>query len=79
MAVIRDVMPAFQLFQPGSIAEAQKLLEQHGQEAWVMAGRLDGFDWLRTASNDPGCWSIPAGSRVAEVFAPRTTESKSAP
>ena len=47
MAVIRDVMPAFQLFQPGSIADAQKLLEQHGQEAWVMAGGLDSFDWLK--------------------------------
>ena len=34
MAVIRDVMPAFQLFQPSSIADAQKLLEQHGREAW---------------------------------------------
>ena len=47
MAVIRDVMPAFQLFQPNSIADAQKLLEQHGQDAWVMAGGLDSFDWLK--------------------------------
>ena len=31
MAVIHDVMPAFQLFQPSSIADAQKLLEQHGR------------------------------------------------
>ena len=30
MAVIRDVMPAFELLQPSSIADAQKLLEQHG-------------------------------------------------
>src|SRR4029077_13725304 len=46
MAVIRDVMPAFQLFQPSSVADAQKLLEQHGRDAWVMAGGLGHFYWL---------------------------------
>ena len=39
MAVIRDVMPAFQLFQPTSIADAQKLLEQHGQRCLGDGGR----------------------------------------
>jgi len=39
-------MPAFELFQPTSIADAQKLLQQHGEDAWVMAGGLDSFDWL---------------------------------
>jgi xanthine dehydrogenase YagS FAD-binding subunit len=53
MAVIRDVMPAFQLFQPNSIADAQKLLEQHGQDAWVMAGGLDSFDWLKDRIKRP--------------------------
>jgi xanthine dehydrogenase YagS FAD-binding subunit len=53
MAVIRDVMPAFQLFQPSSIADAQKLLEQHGGEAWVMAGGLDSFDWLKDRIKKP--------------------------
>ena len=41
MAVIRDIMPAFQLYQPSTVADAQKLLEQHGGDAWVMAGGLD--------------------------------------
>src|SRR5579862_9557793 len=53
MAVIRDVMPAFQLFQPSSIADAQMLLEQHGHEAWVMAGGLDSFDWLKDRIKKP--------------------------
>ena len=53
MAVIRDVMPAFQLFQPSSVAGAQKLLEQHGREAWVMAGGLDSFDWLKDRIKKP--------------------------
>jgi xanthine dehydrogenase YagS FAD-binding subunit len=53
MAVIRDIMSAFELFQPNSIAEAQKLLEHHGQEAWVLAGGLDSFDWLKDRIKKP--------------------------
>src|ERR1700720_4435421 len=53
MAVIRDVMPAFQLFQPSSIADAQKFLEQHGREAWVMPGGLERFDWLKDRIKKP--------------------------
>ena len=37
MPVIRDVMPAFELFQPTSIADTVALLDRH-QGAWVMAG-----------------------------------------
>ena len=47
MAVIRDVMPAFELLQPSSIADAQKLLEQQGRDGWVLAGGMDSFDWLK--------------------------------
>ncbi len=53
MAVIRDVMPAFDLLQPSSAADAQKLLQQHGDEAWVMAGGLDSFDWLKDRIKKP--------------------------
>src|SRR5712692_5179860 len=53
MAVIRDVMPAFELFQPTSAADAQKLLERHGSDAWVMAGGLDSFDWLKDRIKKP--------------------------
>lgn len=53
MAVIRDVMPAFDLLQPNSAAEAQKLLEQHGRDAWVLAGGLDSFDWLKDRIKKP--------------------------
>ena len=53
MAVIRDVMPAFELFQPSSVADAQKLLEQHGPDAWVLAGGLDSFDWLKDRIKKP--------------------------
>jgi xanthine dehydrogenase YagS FAD-binding subunit len=53
MAVIRDMMPAFELFQPASIEDAVALLERHGSDAWVMAGGLDTFDWLKDRTKRP--------------------------
>ena len=53
MAVIRDVMPAFQLLQPTSAADARKLLQQHAPDAWVLAGGLDSFDWLKDRIRKP--------------------------
>ena len=47
MAVIRDVMPAFELFQPTTVDEALGLLDRHGADAWILAGGLDTFDWLK--------------------------------
>ena len=47
MAVIRDVMPAFELFQPANVDDALGLLERHGADAWILAGGLDTFDWLK--------------------------------
>jgi len=47
MAVIRDVMPVFELFQPASIEEAVTLVDKYRRDAWVMAGGLDSFDWLK--------------------------------
>ena len=53
MAVIRDMMPAFELFQPATIDEAVALLDRHGSDAWVMAGGLDTFDWLKDRTKRP--------------------------
>jgi xanthine dehydrogenase YagS FAD-binding subunit len=53
MAVVRDVMATFELFQPTSVADAQMLLEQHGPDAWVLAGGLDSFDWLKDRIRKP--------------------------
>ena len=53
MAVIRDVMPAFDLVQPASVADAQKLLETYREDAWVMAGGMDSFDWLKDRIKKP--------------------------
>jgi xanthine dehydrogenase YagS FAD-binding subunit len=53
MAVIRDVMPVFELFQPASIDDAIKLLDRHGTDAWVLAGGLDSMDWLKDRIKRP--------------------------
>src|SRR6266849_1848820 len=47
MAVIRDIMPAFELFQPATIDDALGLLDRYREDAWVMAGGLDSFDWIK--------------------------------
>ncbi len=53
MAVIRDIMPAFDLLQPASAADAQQLLARYGDDAWVMAGGMDSFDWLKDRIKRP--------------------------
>ena len=46
-------MPAFDLLQPTTAADAQHLLQQHGADAWIMAGGLDSFDWLKDRIKRP--------------------------
>jgi len=53
MAIVRDIMPAFELFQPASVDDALRLLAQHGADAWVLAGGLDSFDWLKDRIKRP--------------------------
>jgi xanthine dehydrogenase YagS FAD-binding subunit len=71
MAVIRDVMPAFELVQPGSVADAQKILERRGGEAWVLAGGMDSFDWLKDRIKRPSV--VVDLSGIAELKGIRTT------
>ena len=53
MAVFRDVMPAFELFQPATVDDAVTLLAEHGADAWVIAGGQDSFDWLKDRIKRP--------------------------
>ncbi len=52
MAVIRDMMPAFELFQPTSVDEALDLLEVR-DDTWVLAGGLDSMDWFKDRIKRP--------------------------
>ena len=73
MAVIRDVMPAFELYQPSSVTDAQKLLQQLGADAWVMAGGLDSFDWLKDRIKRPK--AVVDLSGVDELKGVRSTDN----
>jgi len=53
MAVIRDVMPVFELYQPASVDDAIKLLDRNGADAMVLAGGLDNMDWLKDRLRKP--------------------------
>ena len=54
MAIIRDVMPAFQLFQPLSVDDAVRLLSTRERDAWILAGGMDSLDWLKDSLRRPG-------------------------
>jgi xanthine dehydrogenase YagS FAD-binding subunit len=71
MAVIRDVMPAFELLQPNSIADAQKLLAHQGEDGWVLAGGMDSFDWLKDRIKKPKV--VVDLSGIAELKGVRST------
>jgi len=47
MAIVHDVMPVFELFQPTTVADTLALLDTYGSDAWVLAGGLDTFDWFK--------------------------------
>jgi xanthine dehydrogenase YagS FAD-binding subunit len=53
MGVIRDVIPAFELFQPTSVDDVLGLLDRHGPDTWLMAGGMDSFDWLKDRIRRP--------------------------
>ncbi|HWX38424.1 MAG TPA: xanthine dehydrogenase family protein subunit M [Candidatus Sulfotelmatobacter sp.] len=53
MAVIHDVIPAFELFQPTSVDDALALQARHGAKAWVLAGGMDSFDWFKDRIKRP--------------------------
>ena len=53
MAVIRDIIPAFELFQPATVDDAVRLVEKYRDDYWVLAGGLDSMDWLKDRLRKP--------------------------
>jgi xanthine dehydrogenase YagS FAD-binding subunit len=53
MAVIRDIIPAFELFQPATVDDAVRLMEKYQDDYWVLAGGLDSMDWLKDRLRRP--------------------------
>lgn len=48
-----DYMHAFDLYTPASLADAAKLLDEHGKDAWIVAGGKDSFDWFKDRHKTP--------------------------
>ena len=53
MAVIRDIIPAFELFQPATVDDAIRLIDKYKADYWVLAGGLDSMDWLKDRLRRP--------------------------
>jgi xanthine dehydrogenase YagS FAD-binding subunit len=53
MAVIRDIIPAFELFQPATVDDALRLIDKYKADYWVLAGGLDSMDWLKDRLRRP--------------------------
>ncbi len=43
----RDMMSAFELYQPDSVEGAVELLSKFGKDGWALAGGNDSFDWFK--------------------------------
>jgi xanthine dehydrogenase YagS FAD-binding subunit len=71
MAKIRDMIPAFELFQPTTVEGAMDLLDEHRDQAWVLAGGLDSFDWFKDRVKRPSAvislGAIPEMNGIREV------------
>ena len=80
MAVIHDVMPAFELFQPASVERrAEPARSATGPRPGCMAGGLDTFDWLkdRTKRTERRRRPEPGGGAARDQGG-RTAASRSA-
>ena len=49
----KDMMAAFELFQPDSVDSAVDLLREAGQGGWALAGGNDSFDWFKDRIKRP--------------------------
>jgi xanthine dehydrogenase YagS FAD-binding subunit len=70
MAIVHDVIPPFQLFQPVTVDEALSLLNERDQ-AWVLAGGMDSFDWLKDRTKRTS--AVVDLSQVADLHGIRET------
>lgn len=47
IVMAKDMMPAFELYQPDSLDNALELLSRFGDQSWIVAGGHDSFDWFK--------------------------------
>ena len=51
--IIKDMMPAFELYQPTQLKDAFALLDRYGKDAWKMAGGYDSLSWFKDRIKRP--------------------------
>jgi xanthine dehydrogenase YagS FAD-binding subunit len=49
----KDMMPAFELYQPDTVEGAVELLSRFGKDGWAMAGGNDSLDWFKDRVKAP--------------------------
>ena len=49
----RDMMSAFELYQPDSVQGAVDLLTKFGKDGWALAGGNDSLDWFKDRIKKP--------------------------
>ncbi|HVV93108.1 MAG TPA: xanthine dehydrogenase family protein subunit M [Hyphomicrobiales bacterium] len=69
--MMRDVMPAFALYQPKTLADAAALAGRHGRDAWLLAGGNDSLSWFKDRIKRPKVVIDLAG--IAELRGVRET------
>ena len=71
MATVNDIIPPFQLIQPTSLEEAADAARDFGDRAWIIAGGMDSFDWLKDRTKRTE--TVIELSQVAELRGIRET------
>ena len=49
----RDMMGAFELYQPDTVENAVELLGRFGEDGWALAGGNDSLDWFKDRHKRP--------------------------
>src|SRR5687768_12009699 len=49
----RDMMAAFELYQPDTVENAVELLGRFGADGWALAGGNDSLDWFKDRVKRP--------------------------
>jgi len=51
--IVKDMMPAFELYQPTQLNDALALLDRYGKDGWKMAGGNDSLSWFKERVKRP--------------------------
>ena len=71
MTMIKDMMPAFKLYQPTAVDGALELLDRFGKDAWKYAGGYDSLGWFKDRAKAPK--AVVDLSGIAEMKGVRET------